>query len=46
MVADGVLPLGSGVNPAWAAAMAALQQHAVRPLLGELDSLSAAQWGS
>lgn len=44
VVADGVLPLGSGVNPAWAAAMAALQQHAVRPLLGELDSLSAAQW--
>lgn len=44
VVADGVLHLGSGVNPAWAAAMAALQQHAVRPLLGELDSLSAAQW--
>lgn len=44
VVADGVLPLGSGVNPAWAAAMAALQQHVVRPLLGELDSLSAAQW--
>ena len=44
VVADGELPLRSGVNPAWTGAMAALQQHAVRPLLGELDSLSATQW--
>lgn len=42
--ADAALPLTSGLNPAWVGAMAALNQHAVRPLLGELDSLTVSQW--
>ncbi|MDR6855749.1 hypothetical protein [Variovorax guangxiensis] len=31
------LPLGAGVNPAWAQPLAALQQKAVAPLLGNTD---------
>ena len=44
VVADGDLPLRHGVNPAWAAAMDTLRTAAVLPLLGEQDSLTAAQW--
>lgn len=44
VVADGDLPLRHGVNPAWSAAMDSLRTHAVLPLLGEQDSLTAAQW--
>jgi len=44
IVAGGDLLLTSSINPAWAAAVEALRQHAVRPLLGDLESLSAAQW--
>src|SRR5690606_17386184 len=42
--ADGDLPLGSGINPAWTAAVAALRQQIVLPLLGDKDRLSAEEW--
>ncbi len=38
------LPLGAGVNPAWAGAVAALRAQAVAPLLGERDRLTEADW--
>jgi len=38
------LPLGQGVNPAWTAAIAALRQHLITPLLGERDTLTEAEW--
>ncbi|MBX3705604.1 MAG: hypothetical protein KF911_03140 [Pseudomonadales bacterium] len=38
------LPLGSGVNPAWAAELAALADTVVKPLLGVRDSLTQADW--
>ena len=38
------LPLRSGVNPAHAAALAALRDQAVKPLLGERSELSEAEW--
>src|SRR5690606_2097430 len=44
VVAGGELPLTQGINPAWSEAMATLRTTAVEPLLGPLDSLSAAQW--
>lgn len=40
----GALPLGGGLNPAWAARMAALHTSVVTPLLGERQALSAADW--
>ena len=41
------LPLGEGLNPAWAGAVAALQKDAVTPLLGAgRTSLTAAEWES
>ncbi|WP_027014608.1 hypothetical protein [Comamonas composti] len=45
-VAEGrALPLLHGVNPAWAAALAALREQAVAPLWGEeVVELDAAQW--
>ena len=39
-----LLPLGSGLNPAWAAAMADFQAKVLVPLLGARDSLSVADW--
>ena len=42
--ADGLLPLREGLNPAWSAAITALRNRVVSPLLGELQSLSDAQW--
>lgn len=42
--AGGALPLVSGINPAWTAAVAALRDKVVRPLLGDRDSLSASEW--
>lgn len=39
-----VLPLRDGINPAWAAAIAALREQAVAPLLGERDTLEADDW--
>lgn len=40
------LPLAAGINPAWAAALAALQTAAVDPLLGKTDELTEAGWNS
>ena len=42
---DRPLPLSEGLNPAWAAAMAALRELAVVPVLGaDKASLTAAEW--
>ena len=38
------LPLSEGLNPAWQARIATLQQDAVQPLLGPCAALTAAQW--
>ncbi|WPB59292.1 hypothetical protein [Xylophilus sp. GOD-11R] len=39
------LPLGRGVNPAWADALSALQAKTLEPLLGKpVDSLNEADW--
>ena len=41
------LPLGEGLNPAWAGAVAALQKDAVTPILGAgRTALTAAEWES
>ncbi|MFN3788540.1 hypothetical protein [Massilia sp.] len=42
--AGGALPLDTGINPAWTAAVAALREQVVRPLLGDRDSLGASEW--
>ncbi len=42
---DAPLPLTEGLNPAWAGAIAALRESVIKPLLGELTELTAAQWG-
>lgn len=39
------LPLGAGVNPAWASAIAAFNAQVVQPVLGARDTLSEAEWG-
>ena len=45
VAADGSLPLLTGVNPAWAAALATLHTAAVAPVYGvEKTSLTAAEW--
>lgn len=38
------LPLSEGINPAWRAAMEALREHVVKPVLGDVDSISRSQW--
>ena len=38
------LPLTQGINPAWAGAIAALQTHAITPLLGAKTVLTEADW--
>lgn len=38
------LPLGIGLNPAWAGPVQTLNQALLTPLLGTLDGLSEAQW--
>lgn len=38
------LPLGAGLNPAWAAQVALLRDAAVVPLLGNHDSLTEVDW--
>ncbi len=38
------LPLTEGLNPAWQARMAALQQQVVLPVLGARDALTQAEW--
>ena len=40
------LPLAEGVNPAWAAPLAAFQADAVKPLLGERAFLSESEWAA
>jgi hypothetical protein len=40
------LPLVDGVNPAWAGALATLQASAVKPLFGDKNSITEAEWGS
>ncbi len=43
--ADAPLPLTSGINPAWAAAVAALYQNSVTPIFGAAKtSLTSADW--
>jgi len=42
--AEKALPLVGGVNPAWAGALAALQTAAIKPLLGEKNSISESDW--
>jgi hypothetical protein len=44
--ANQVLPLGQGVNPAWAGAVATFQAAVVKPLLGEKVSLTEADWAA
>jgi len=39
-----LLPLQSGLNPAWAGAIAALASQVVKPLLGEKVLLSSEEW--
>ena len=46
IAAHKALPLVEGVNPAWAGALAALQASAVKPLLGDKNSLAEADWNS
>jgi len=38
------LPLVDGLNPAWAAAIAALRDTVVKPLLGDKGALTEAEW--
>lgn len=38
------LPLGTGINPAWRAAMEALREHVVKPVLGDVDAITRSQW--
>ena len=40
------LPLTQGINPAWAGAIAALQTHAIVPLLGARTVLTEADWSA
>ncbi|MGA2242866.1 MAG: hypothetical protein ABSH11_12645 [Verrucomicrobiota bacterium] len=40
------LPLTQGINPAWANAIAALQTHAITPLLGAKTVLTEADWSA
>ncbi|MCP4810702.1 MAG: hypothetical protein GY884_35655 [Proteobacteria bacterium] len=46
-VVDGaVLPLTTGLNPAWAGLVHALRDAAVKPLLGDIDELTSENWGA
>lgn len=40
------LPLGTGVNPAWASAIATFYAQVVQPLLGAREALAEAEWHS
>ena len=49
IMAGKALPLRDGINPAWAAAVGALTDSAVKPLLGDkssLTSLTEADWAA
>lgn len=40
------LPLTEGINPAWAAALAKFQVEVVKPLVGDLTTLTEADWNT
>lgn len=40
------LPLGDGINPAWASRIEALRNAVITPLLGERKVLTAAEWAT
>jgi hypothetical protein len=44
VAAGRALPLLEGVNPAWAGALAEMQARAVKPLLGDKNALTEAEW--
>jgi len=44
VAADQPLPLASGLNPAWSAAISTFRIQVVTPLLGERDRLNRADW--
>jgi hypothetical protein len=44
--AGGALPLGQGVNPAWAARIAGFRAAVVEPLLGKRERLTAEDWAT
>ena len=46
VAAGRALPLGTGLNPAWAGAMAAFRAAAVTPLLGDREELTEADWAA
>jgi hypothetical protein len=46
IAADASLPLSKGVNPAWAGDLARFRDEVVAPIMGERDSLTAAEWAS
>ncbi|HEX9045415.1 MAG TPA: hypothetical protein VF988_00190 [Verrucomicrobiae bacterium] len=46
VAAGKALPLSAGVNPAWAAPLAALQSAVIKPLLGDRSALTEAEWNS
>ncbi len=46
IAAGNALPLVENVNPAWIAPLATLQTAAVKPLLGDKNSLAEAEWNS
>ena len=46
VAAGKALPLKTGLNPAWAAPMAAFEKFAVTPLLGEQSELTEANWAA
>lgn len=41
---ESVLPLNNGLNPAWFDAVAKFRSATVKPLLGERDAISEAEW--
>jgi hypothetical protein len=46
IAAGKALPLVDGVNPAWAGALADLQSAAVKPLLGDKNSVTESDWAA
>jgi hypothetical protein len=46
IAAGKALPLTDGVNPAWAGALATLQAAAVKPLLGDKNSITESDWAA
>ena len=46
IAADKPLPLIAGINPAWHAKVEALRVHVVQPLLGDKQSITAAEWSA